>query len=441
MKSIVRSEGLPQKRKRHESSSQGEMENKRQNFDNCQSNAGNFFVPANAADSESLDNILERAWANYCAFNKINPLGQENRLLKNFYFYKYRFERTCREKDQLRSEIQKLAKIQKDLEHKNSKEKENTLKVMHEVLDEKDNENSKLKQTIANGLEKLKLEKSKVEEYERYREDLTDILAIPNATFSKIIDEVKDVKKINEELINHQEKMLKELDAKDQHIAEILEISENPTVRNLVYNNEKLKDDIQKKKLEIEKVTNELQECQMKLTYLRGKDVPIIPCDHSKFHSEILELKEANKELAKNNTHETNADQKQMQLEIEIEKLNKNIFEKEEKFKELNEIIEQGNQKLSIQRAKCEQYEMQQNKLFDLFQDIPPNDQRNFLGLQENIENLKQDYIKEKERADNLATNMLDTPAICDHSKLDEEILRLKERNTKLKQAINILAE
>ena len=191
----------------------------------------------------------------------------------------------------------------------------------------------------------------------------------------------------------------------------------------------------------VEKVTNELQECQMKLTYLRGKDVPIIPCDHSKFHSEILELKEANKELAKNNTHETNADQKQMQLEIEIEKLNKNIFEKEEKFKELNEIIEQGNQKLSIQRAKCEQYEMQQNKLFDLFQNIPPNDQRNFLGLQENIENLKQDYIKEKERADILATNMLDTPAICDHSKLDEEILRLKERNTKLKQAINILAE
>ena len=113
----------------------------------------------------------------------------------------------------------------------------------------------------------------------------------------------------------------------------------------------------------------------------------------------------------------------------------------EENFKELNEIIEQGNQKLSIQRAKCEEYEMQQNKLFDLFQNIPPNDQRNFLGLQENIENLKQDYIKEKERADYLATKMLDTPAICDHSKLDEEILRLKERNTKLKQAINILAE
>ena len=128
-------------------------------------------------------------------------------------------------------------------------------------------------------------------------------------------------------------------------------------------------------------------------------------------------------------------------MELEIEKLNKIIFEKEDKFKELTEIIDHGNQKLSIQRAKCEQYEMQQNKLFDLFQNIPPNDQRNFLGLQENIENLKQDYIKEKERADNLAINMLDTPAICDHSKLDEEILRLKERNTKLKQAINILAE
>ena len=76
----------------------------------------------------------------------------------------------------------------------------------------------------------------------------------------------------------------------------------------------------------------------------------------------------------------------------------------------------------------------------DLFQNVP-NEQRNFLGLQENIETLKQDYINEKERADNLATNVLDIPPACDHSKFDEEILKLKENNAKLKKAIGVLVE
>ena len=101
-------------------------------------------------------------------------------------------------------------------------------------------------------------------------------------------------------------------------------------------------------------------------------------------------------------------------------------------------MIEQKDQKLSIQKAKCEEFEIQQNKLMDLFQNVP-NEQRNFLGLQENIETLKQDYINEKERADNLAANMLDIPTACDHSKFDEEILKLKENNAKLKKAIGVL--
>ena len=105
----------------------------------------------------------------------------------------------------------------------------------------------------------------------------------------------------------------------------------------------------------------------------------------------------------------------------------------------MNDKIDQRNQKLSLQKGKCDEFETQQNILIALLN--VANDQRNFLGLRETVENLKQDYINEKERADNLATNMLDAPAICDHSKLDEEIHRLKERNAKLKQAINLLAE
>ena len=126
-------------------------------------------------------------------------------------------------------------------------------------------------------------------------------------------------------------------------------------------------------------------------------------------------------------------------MESEVKKLNKNVLEKEEKFKELNEIIVQKNQKLSLQKAKCEQFETQQNTLIDLLK--IPNDQRNFLGLRENIENLKQDFINEKERADNLATNIPDTPPACDHSKFSEEILKLKENNAKLKKAIGVLVE
>ena len=61
-----------------------------------------------------------------------------------------------------------------------------------------------------------------------------------------------------------------------------------------------------------------------------------------------------------------------------------------------------------------------------------PNDQRNFLGLRETVENLKQDYINEKERADVLAMQMPieDTNSLnvtCDHNKLNTEILELKQ--------------
>ena len=71
---------------------------------------------------------------------------------------------------------------------------------------------------------------------------------------------------------------------------------------------------------------------------------------------------------------------------------------------EASEEIQNLKQKLSIQMEKCNTFEVQQNVLMDIL-DIPP-EKRNFLSLRECLENLKNDYVNEKERADNLACQM-----------------------------------
>ena len=48
----------------------------------------------------------------------------------------------------------------------------------------------------------------------------------------------------------------------------------------------------------------------------------------------------------------------------------------------------------------------------------------------------KQNFINEKERADNLSLNILDAPPSCDHSKINEEIFNLKKDKENLKNAM-----
>ena len=233
-----------------------------------------------------------------------------------------------------------------------------------------------LRQTFSSfhgNLEKLKLEKSKVEKFENFQKDLLTILSIDTgASFSKIIKKVQNLSQIRSK------------------------------VENLEKNHKDLEAENMKNKENAQKQLDKYNIAKSKL-----------------------------KDLL------TRFEEVSLESDNYISKLTK---EKEGKFKELSEMIEQKDQKLSIQKAKCEEFEIQQNKLMDLFQNVP-NEQRNFLGLQENIETLKQDYINEKERADNLATNLLDIPPACDHSKFDEEILKLKESNAKLKKAIGVLVE
>ena len=121
------------------------------------------------------------------------------------------------------------------------------------------------------------------------------------------------------------------------------------------------------------------------------KNVPS-PCDHSKFDSELLKLKQENEDLEKNC-------QKAKNIQDTTEKLladqAKSILEKDEKVNELKEQIGERNQKISIQKGKCHEFEIQHNILMDLLN--VPNDQRNFLGLKKTVEDLKQDYVNENE--------------------------------------------
>ena len=74
---------------------------------------------------------------------------------------------------------------------------------------------------------------------------------------------------------------------------------------------------------------------------------------------------------------------------------------------ELDEAVEEIRnlkQKLSIQREKCHSFQTQQDVLMDILN--IPSEERNFLSLRKGLENLKNEYIIEKDRADNLAVQV-----------------------------------
>ena len=166
------------KRTRSESSSQEQMENKRQNADKVK-----------------------------------NSLGEGNGLLNNSqivsqdYFY-----RVCQQNDQLRLKVQNLEKIQKELEDKHTKEKEN----LQKQLDRYDKDQI---------LKELKAKDEKIETLENEKQEILEITKSKRWSFFDLKQDV----------------------------------------RHLVDKNEKLKNDIEEKEIEIEKATNELKECQRKL--------------------------------------------------------------------------------------------------------------------------------------------------------------------------------
>ena len=91
-----------------------------------------------------------------------------------------------------------------------------------------------------------------------------------------------------------------------------------------------------------------------------------------------------------------------VQKNQELDNLQEKVDRKNQVIHDVTEENVQKNQKLAIQRGKCDTFENQQNILMRIL-NIPENE-RNFGTLHEALENLKNDYVAEKERAEHLAT-------------------------------------
>jgi len=81
--------------------------------------------------------------------------------------------------------------------------------------------------------------------------------------------------------------------------------------------------------------------------------------------------------------------------------LQEKVDRKNQVIHDLTEENIEKNQKLAIQKGKCDTFEKQQNILMQIL-NIPENE-RNFGTLREALESLKNDYVIEKERAEHLA--------------------------------------
>ena len=116
---------------------------------------------------------------------------------------------------------------------------------------------------------------------------------------------------------------------------------------------------------------------------------------------DISAIKDAMNEKLSENIDKKFDSNGQSRLE-EVKELKQNLKDLKNEMDDLQEKLDQKNQKLAIQKGKCDKLENQQNILMQIL-NIPENE-RNFGTLREALENLKNDYVIEKERAEHLAT-------------------------------------
>ena len=156
-------------------------------------------------------------------------------------------------------------------------------------------------------------------------------------------------------------------------------------IENIIQNNEIFSKQVSeanaKAKLEEQKLKQEIDELKAKLNE-----------EIQKFQQKNLEISNLNEKLT----------EKIRQIN-ELEQRNSAGGQNNtQEVEDLNETITQRNQKLAIQKEKCETLEKQMQKLMDIL-NIAPNN-RNYYNLRRELEELKQQYTIEKERAEHLAT-------------------------------------
>ena len=155
-------------------------------------------------------------------------------------------------------------------------------------------------------------------------------------------------------------------------------------IENIIQNNESFSKQVSEAKLEEQKLKQEIDELKAKL------------------NEEIQKFQQKNHEVSNLNEELTEKIRQINELERRNAAGGQNNTQE---IVDLKEKITQRNQKLAIQKEKCETLEKQLKKLMDIL-NIHPNNQ-NFCNLRRELEELKQQYTIEKERAEHLATTIL----------------------------------
>ena len=230
-----------------------------------------------------------------------------------------------------------------------------------------------------------------LEQIQKIKQEIDDLNQKHSEAETKAKNELKNLTQTKESIDEENCQMrlqIKNLEMEQNTLFDLLNLPQNDqrnftslkkAVENILQNNEFLSKQISeandKAKLEEEKLQQEIDNLK------------------SKMNEEIQRVFDLNQKLTEKNCQvndlkQSNGSGNQSNTTQQIE--------------DLNEKVMQTNQKLAIQKEKCETLENQMQKLMDIL-NIAPNN-RNFYTLRRELEELKQQYSIEKERSDHLAT-------------------------------------
>ena len=230
-----------------------------------------------------------------------------------------------------------------------------------------------------------------VEQIQNIKQEIDDLKEKHSKAETKAKNELKNLTQIKESIDEENCQMrlqIKNLEMEQNTLFDLLNLPQNDqrnftslkkAVENILQNNEFLSKQISeandKAKLEEEKLQQEIDNLK------------------SRMKEEIQKVSDLNQKLTEKNRQVNDLEQSNGGSGNQS-----NI----QQIEDLNEKVMQTNQKLAIQKEKCQTLENQMQKLMDIL-NIAPNN-RNFYTLRRELEELKQQYSIEKERSDHLAT-------------------------------------
>ena len=258
-----------------------------------------------------------------------------------------------------------------------------TVKILTNLNSDSSNDVQSLKNKLEQANKKIANQLSEhlisMEKCQKEKENLEAKLARSNKNIEDQSKEFSKSLENNQELIQENEKLNSLAKSRENLVDILVEYEKEVGDKN---------SEIEKLVITCEEVSNSLAKCQEEKENLEAKLATSNKSFGNKCEELTMSLK-VNQELVEEN-----------------DKLKKN-YEKE--LKNLQENLMDANSKKTIQSKERQKLENQMNILMDLMK--LPKEKRNFCLLREEIENLMSEHIKEKERAENLATNspMLDS--------------------------------